>query len=300
MLPSRVRHAILGVMSGRNADRHTATLAVLALAGALLAGCDQKTPDHDVAASSTKTSIAPAQPEPKAVLTLVPALTRGDLVDASRQAASAYVEGKRASEADPLVGRSFAVRIAFGCNGPISSEALKSQRDGLAGWSWGRDKKTIHISMTPGDWAGSALLAGTGAADKWEAVEGVWIPRPWLAAESCPAIQADPLQTDVLSASPQTVGLAAVFEAGSSRIGRRNGRAYEVTISARGDESMKPPEGGYWMVLQGRVTSFPSGRAIECRAPGPDQRPICIVAVQLDRAAYEDAAGGSLSEWRTG
>jgi len=274
--------------------------AVLALAGMLLAGCDRKTPDTEVTTPQTKSAIAPAEPETGAVVTPPPALIRSDLVDAARQAASAYVEGKPSPPTDPLVGRSFAVRIAFGCNGPVAPEVAKDQHDGLAGWSWRPDKKTIQMSMTPGDWTGSALLAGTGAADKWEAIEGFWVPRAWLTSESCPSIKADPLQTDALPASPQTVGLAAVFETGGSRIGRRNGRAYKATIADSGNDPVTPPEGGYRMLLQGRITSFPSGRAIECRASGPDQRPVCIVAVQLDRVAYEDAAGKNLSEWRPG
>lgn len=144
------------------------------------------------------------------------------------------------------------------------------------------------------------MLAEAGASENWEAVEGFWIPRPWLATEACPAVRTDPLQTAALSASPQTVGLAAVFETGGSRIGRRNGRAYEFSIRAKRGTPLAPPEAGFRMLLEGRVTSFPSGRAIECRAPGPDQRPICIVAVQLDRVAFEDASRAVLSEWRPG
>ncbi|EZP70186.1 hypothetical protein BV97_05510 [Novosphingobium resinovorum] len=284
-----------------NAGHSAATVAVaLSIAALLLAGCDRKTPTPAQVNAQTETPATIAEPDVKAVSARPPALTRGDLVSAAGQAASTYVEGKSPTTADPLVGRSFAVRVPFGCSGPTPSEASQGEHDGLAGWSWGVGRKTIQLSMTPGDWVGSALLAKTGAADKWEAVEGFWIPRPWLASETCPTVQADPLRTDTLPASPQTVGVAAIFETDSSRVGRRNGRAYEFTLRAENGEQLQAPKDGYRMLLEGRLASFPSGRAIECRAPGPDQRPVCIVAAQLERVAYEDASGGTLSEWRPG
>jgi hypothetical protein len=281
-------------------DTAARVACALSLAGLLLAGCDQKNPDPVPTNVQTETPTTPAELDAQAGPAPPPALTRGDLVSAAGRAASAYVEGRTLPEADPLVGRSFAVRVPFGCTGPSPPDASKDERDGLAAWTWGSDRKAIGLSMTPGDWTGSTLLAEAAAAKKWEAVEGFWIPRPWLASESCPAVQPDPLQTEAPPASPQTLGLAAVFEAGSSRVGRRNGRAYEFTIRAKGNELLSPPDKGYRMLLEGRVASFPSGRAIECRAPGPEQRPVCIVAIQLDRVAYEDASGRTLSQWTLG
>lgn len=195
------------------------------------------------------------------------------------------------------------MRIPFGCTGP--SHAIDdTASDGLARWTWGPDRKTIQLSLTPGDWTGSALSFQPGAEANaepvWEAVEGFWVPRPWLAAEACPDVRADLLQTGLGPASPQTVGIAAVFEAGGSRIGRRNGRAYAFTVRARGDQPLTAPPGGYRLLLEGRVVGFPSGRAIRCRAAGPDERPVCVAAVQLDKVAFEDAAGATLSEWRPG
>ena len=60
------------------------------------------------------------------------------------------------------------------------------------------------------------------------------------------------------------------------------------------------PTGGYRLILEGRMSAFADGRAIRCRASSPDQRPVCIGAVQLDRVAFEDAGGAVLSEWRPG
>jgi hypothetical protein len=280
--------------------RVAVAVAALSLAASALTGCNRKSPDPTATNVQTETPTTPKEPVAAVVPAPLPALTRGDLVSAAGQAASAFAEGKAPSTADPLVGRSFAVRVAFGCSGPAAGEARAGEGNGLAAWTWGPDRKTIQLRMTPSNWTGSAMLAKAGASEKWEAVEGFWIPRPWLASETCPVVKADPLQTGASPASPQTVGLAAAFEAGGSRLGRRNGRAYEHSVRMKGDTPLTPSESGFRMLLEGRVASFPSGRAIECSAPGPDQRPVCIIAIQLDRVAYEDANGSTLSEWRSG
>ena len=132
----------------------------------------------------------------------------------------------------------------------------------------------------------------------WETVEGFWIPRPWLASDACPGVLRDPLQGGVAVPSPYTVGLAAVFPTGSSRVGQRNGRAYSYSIRAEGDQPLAPAADGYRLVLEGRVVGFPGGRAIRCRTASPDQRPVCIAAIQLDRVAFESATGDVLGQWR--
>ena len=275
--------------------------AGVSVASLMLVQCDRQTEPTPIEATEAPVaepapSATPVTPQP------VAALTRGELVSAAGQAAASYALGLSSTDADPLVGRAFTVRIPFGCNGPSSAESgADSTRDGVARWSWGPERKTIQLSVTPGDWTGSALVLQTGstsAAAAWEAVEGFWVPRPWLAAERCPTVQGDPLQTAQTAASPQTVGIAAVFEAGGSRIGRRNGRAYAFTVRPTGDTPLAAPRAGYRLLLEGRVVGFPGGRALRCRAPGPDQRPVCVVAVKLDKVTFEDAAGATLSTWR--
>jgi hypothetical protein len=97
------------------------------------------------------------------------------------------------------------------------------------------------------------------------------------------------------------VGLAAVFTSEDSRVGRRDGRAYAFTIRPTGDTPLAAPAAGYRVVLEGRLTSFPDGRAIRCRASSPDQRPVCIAAMRLDRVAFTNADSSVLlSEWRPG
>lgn len=229
---------------------------------------------------------------------LNPALNRRDLLAAVAAAASNYAAGAAPAASDPLVGRQFDIRLAFGCEGAEAPPA-GGAGDGLGRWSWGEDRQTIRLSLTPGDWVGSALIAGAGE-DQWEAVEGFWISRPWMAGDGCPSLRADPLASGPLAPSPPTVGLAAVFETDGSRLGRRNGRAYAHTLRQSGDTPLAAPEGGYRVRLQGRIAAFPDGRAIRCRAANSNQRPVCVAAAQLDRVAFETPTGEALSEWRPG
>lgn len=246
---------------------------------------------------------APAAPTQPAVETPVVSVTppqtldRAGLLQAMDIAASAYAAGKDPG-GDTLAGRRFVIRQAFGCTGPTPPAAEEAAGTGLASWSWGDQRRTLQLSLTPGDWSASPLIAG--GADSWEAAEGFWLPRPWLRADGCPGALGDPLASGPTAPSPQTVGLAAVFEEDSSRLGRRNGRAYSFTVRGENDQPAAAPTGGYRLVLEGRMTAFADGRAIRCRASSPDQRPVCIGAVQLDRVAFEDTEGAVLSEWRPG
>ena len=242
-----------------------------------------------------------AEPTPAGVPNVVVSttLTRAGLLAATSRAASAYATGQPMEGGDALVGRQFSIRVLFGCNGPQPTPA-EAAGDGLARWSWGPENETIQLTLSPGDWLNTALITGAGES-RWEAVEGFWVPRPWMTAGDCSTVRADPLQSVDGSPSPQTVGLAAVFGEDDSRVGRRNGRAYAFTIRPTGAAPLAAPARGYRVVLEGRLASFPDGRAIRCRASNPDQRPVCIAAIRLDRVAFTNANGSVLlSEWRPG
>lgn len=263
-----------------------------AAAGLLLLSCQRE---------AEPSAPAPAEPavveEGPATPVLNPSLDRRAILAAIARAASDYAAGSTAAP-DTLVGRPFDISLAFGCEGAETAPA-DGAGDGLARWSRDSDPRAIRLSLTPGDWTRSALIAGADQAP-WEAVEGFWISRPWMSAQGCPSIRADPLTGGSAASSPQTAGLAAVFEKGGSRLGRRNGRAYAHTVRTSGDTPPTAPEGGYRLRMQGRIAAFPDGRAIRCRAVSPDQRPVCVAAVQLDRVAFQTAAGDVLSEWRPG
>lgn len=286
----------LDPISGRRPARAAMLVSLVSL---VLVQCDRKSGEPSVAGSTDAPDPAEIIDVPRAPRSLA-SLTRGELVSAAGRAASAYAQGATPQKVDPLVGRSFAVRIPFGCNGP-SAPAEGGAGDGLARWSWAPDRQTIQISLTPGDWTASTLIVPPRpGVDRpvWEAVEGFWIPRPWLAAEACPTVRAEPPQTVQTAISPQTVGIAAVFDVGGSRIGRRDGKAYVFTVRPQDDQPLAAPIDGYRLVLEGRVVGFPEGRALRCRATSPDQRPTCVAAVQLDKVAFEDASGSTLGEWR--
>ncbi|WP_337185967.1 hypothetical protein [Phenylobacterium sp.] len=271
---------------------HLAAGAAFATVGLMLAGCDRGAEPAPPAAPQAQAQ-APATPS---VPLPPPAVGRGDLLTVMEAAASDHAAG-RAPEGQPLAGRRFTVRQAFGCGEPSASSPDDPAGDGIAHWSWGPERRTVDIRLRPADWKDSALVE---AAADLEAVEGFWLARPWLRAEGCPDVRVDPVVGQARETSPQTMGLAAVLEPGGSRLGRRGGRAYSFTVRGIGDQPAPAPIGGYRLVLEGRFTTFSDGRVVHCRAESPDQRPTCVAAAQLDRVAFETAQGVVLSEWRLG
>lgn len=262
-----------------------AVVMAAALGVAALTGCDRKPSPG-----------APAEAVPPSAPALVtPSMQRADVLDALADARAAYAAGA----ADPsaaLAGRRFSVREAFGCGGP--SDAAPP---GLARWARDGAGKSIEVVLAPADWTHAPVLEGAkGAGDeRWETVEGFWLSHSWLRAEGCPAPPIVPVSA--MSPPPATAprdGLAAVFEAGGSRMTRRDGRAYTLTV--RGDPTAEPPLAGYRLLLEGRFTAFPDGQAIRCRSDNPDAEPVCLAAAVVDRVAVEDAAGKVLREWRKG
>jgi hypothetical protein len=259
-----------------------------------------------VACHRSKEAALPASaPEPAAPPTLTlpkPVVDRTELLRALDEAGSAYAAGQVTANTG-LAGRRFILRQAFGCSGPVPPNVRREP--GIAAWSLGSKSQTIELTLQPADWMD--LAASDGPERAWEAVEGFWLPRPWLRTDGCPAPHqgetpvAEAPSPDALTApARQTAGLAAVFERGGSRLGRRDGKPF--TFVVRGDDRLppSPPVGGYRVVLEGRFAQFPDGRAIQCRAAGVDSRPVCIVAANVDRMAFETADGQLLSEWRGG
>lgn len=266
--------------------------AAVAALGLLLAGCPRQTDEPAPPAQPIEIPTPPTLPP-----TGPTALTRTDMLDAARLAASDYASGAPVEGADPLVGRTFAILTPVGCTGPAAS-LPEETADGVARVVWADQQRAIQFSLTPGDWTESALMAGAGG--DWELVEGIWLPRPWLESDDCPAVQVDPLRSIQLPSALNTVGLAVVHSQEDSRLGRRNGRAYTYALRGEGEAAPRLPDGGWRLRLEGRIVGFPGGRAFRCRAPGPDLEPVCIAAVQLDRVALETISGEVQSEWRDG
>ncbi|WP_334163572.1 hypothetical protein [Phenylobacterium sp.] len=246
---------------------------------------------------------------------------------AARAATAAYAAGggSPASEA-ALAGRQFRLRLPFGCLGV-------SPGTEPASWRYDAERGTLTLTARTVAWTGTPLARSLPEASAIEAVEGFWIPRPWLESESCPALpvpppagepapdqtpaakalppkaqaprpaaaKAEPAAAPAPAARPlpspsaQTLGLAEVFREGGSRVFRRGERPYQVV------EKSEPPTGPhvYHLVLEGRIAAGADGRVVRCRAETADRRPVCLVTVEFDRVAFEDPAGGKvLGEWR--
>ena len=239
--------------------------------------------------------VPPPPPPPPASLALPPPpLTRVEIVQEARRAASAFAIGAKPTlTKSPLIGRRFTVRIPFGCGGPgVSSPTAQADVE--------LDPTTsaLKLSARPATWTSLPALADVPNADRIETVEGFWIPRPWVDSEACPARRDPPLPATPTPAAAQTVGLAQIFEKGGSRVLMRNDHPYEFVRKLPKDDATLLGH-SYHLVLEGRLVGFGDGRAIHCWSESADHRPICLYAVTYDRVAFEDATSGAvLAEWR--
>lgn len=220
-----------------------------------------------------------------------PPLDRAALIAAAGEAASRYASGgvESGREALRLSGQVFTLRLPFGCSGgSVAAPGLAGVRPAANG--------ARQLELAPADWSGTPWL---GAGETVEHVEGFWIDRPWLLTEQCPASAQDS-DRSATAVSPQTLGLAQLYDEGSSRLGRRRARTFFHTVRPGAGRTSLPPDATYQLVLSGRIGAFPDGRAIRCHATGRSARPVCVVAVEIDRIAFETAEGKRLSEWTTG
>jgi hypothetical protein len=275
--------------------------------------------------------VAPA-PAAVAIPEPLPPVGRAELLQAAAAAADAYAAGASAKpDKDALVGRRFEVRLPFGCSGPLPEDAVAADEPGQ--WRYDDRRKTIRISAQRQDWSDVAWVRALAAPTEVEAVEGFWLRRPWTNSEICPPAAApepspaeaaaeappakaaagkassgkkppakaqpaapQPTPAPVVAAAPQTVGLAAFFEPGSSRVARRGARAYDYV-----EKADAPPEPGrreYRLAVSGRVRGYDDGRAVHCHAESPNQRPVCLIAVDFEKVTLEDPRTGEvLGSW---
>ena len=255
------------------------------IGGAIILGaCRMQAPGNDSEANALPEASNESLPEPPVA---EPVIDRGAFLEAMAAAASAHTAGND-KQPDALADRRFSIRLRFGCAGPAPEDSDDSIR-----WTGAEDSKSIRLRAEPN-------LISTGLAPLTvetlgvEAIEGFWIPRPWLRQEVCPA---QPEEASVEGAAP-TVGLAQYFTADDSRVKRRSGRAYESVVRIAGPEEV--PKDGLTLVLEGRFRAWPDGRVVRCWGSGVNGPPSCVASVQLDRAAIERPAdNGLLAEWRS-
>lgn len=255
---------------------------------AALAACE---PRSEPEPGNVGASAEPKQPAiklPDVIPTPVAALDRAALLAAVAQAASAHAAGldDRQRQAD-LAGRRFTLKIRFGCGG--STDA-----DGALGWSYDEAEQRLGIRAVP-DIDLAAAGVEPSSEGPVEAVEGFWIPQPWLLTDACP------VQPEVAAAvsSPPTVGIAHYFTAEDSRVQRRAKRSYEIV--RRADPAILPPAGGFNLVLEGRLRPWPEAGVIRCSGAGVAGRPVCIVSAEFDRVAFENPTTGmTVAQWGAG
>lgn len=274
----------------------------------VLYGCERVPPEP---------APAPTVENPTVVVAS-PLLDRATLLAEMDQAASNFASGNLELNT-ALAGRRFKVRQPMGC-GALSAEGTVPQ--GVASLTGAERTGDLRLTLTALDWMDE--LVGDGGAHGWEAAEGFWLSWPWLRTETCPR---PPIKTATQLApdseketankasggafgdavvvalpaaipSKQTAALVAVFEVDSSRLSRRMGRAYEYILRGQGDAPAVRNAEGYSVVFEGRLAAFNDGRSIRCQAPAVDQRPVCAVAVHLERVSFETATGQLLAEWR--
>ena len=284
----------------------------------MLCACQPEPQDPgNVQTAEEPTLNLPAVPRPQ------PPLDRAAVFAAVAQAASAEASGSDDAEAQrTLDGRQFEIRIRFGCKGP-STELRKE----WLGWSFDREKSTLRVRAMPTLSAEESLVQELGG-DQFEAVEGFWIPRPWLLQPACPAtaaVSSAPAEAATDAASVKTsarpaampavpaeserisepvpkgprIGVAQFFTETDPRTGRRSMRPYEAVKTL--DPKQQIGSQGFNLVLSGRLKALPDKRVIACVAKGADSPPECIVSVGFDRVWMEQPSDREIiAEWGGG
>jgi len=261
-----------------------AIVIVLAVVGYLMSR-SRPAPAGTPRAAAPPTVAALPRPEPP--------LNRAELVTAANTAAADYASGGAPPPASAaMVGRRFSIRIPFGCEGPrvVASSAQASVEYDAA-------RKTVTLAAQPAILTTLPLIQQLKDASKVEDAEGFWIPRPWSLSEACPPRRDIPAPATPTPPAAPTLGLVQLFEAGGSRVLRRDGRPYQ---HVRKVDQQEPTllSHTYSLLLEGRIVGYGDGQAIHCWAESPDHRPLCLYAVAFDHVAFEDAESGKvLAEW---
>jgi hypothetical protein len=255
---------------------------------------------------------APPEPEPApantaAMLPIVePPLDRERLMLAVARAASAFSAGIDDSQAQAeLKGRQFSLPIRFGCSTPAEGSE-EGAADAAMRWSYDAESEVLKVRAQP-DITGATPAAKQLFPGEVEAIEGFWVPQPWMFQDACPAAapaapataaKAESGAAPAAAASPvaPTVGLVQLFGPTDSRLGRRAGRAYEATHKLAPEEV--PRSGGLVLVLSGRLEALPDRRVIACTAAQGGGRPVCLVSVKFDRVSVAiPGARAPIAQW---
>jgi len=265
-----------------------AIVLLLALAGYLMS---RSRPSPQTAGPPPAVT-APAAPV-AALPQPAPPLGRAELVASANAASADYASGRTApSRSDQMIGRSFSIRIPFGCEGP---QAVASGKQ--ASVEYDAARKTVTLAAQPAILTTLPLIQQLRDASDIEDAEGFWIPRPWMLSETCPPHRDIPAPATPTPPAAPTLGLVQLFESGGSRVLRRDGRPYQH-VRKVGEQAPGLLAHPYRLLLEGRIVGYRDGEAIHCWAESPDHRPLCLYAVAFEHVAFEDATDGkALAEW---
>lgn len=267
----------------------------------------------------------PAVPLPE------PPMGRAELLTAVARAASATASAvDDSADQRTLDGRRFELRIRFGCRGPAPDLS-----EAVFGWTLDRETRTLRLRATP-TISGQSELVQQIAGEDFEAVEGFWIPRPWLLDPVCPAAAAvqpappaqqaesegeaepeseseaeaadrrpepaavaDEQESEAPPPARPRVGIAQFFRDTDPRTGRRDLRPYQTVKILEPNQLLGSQ--GFNLVLSGRLRALPGQRVIACVSRGSDRPPECVVSADFDRVRMERPDNQTIiAEWTSG
>jgi hypothetical protein len=287
-MPKWNRSYILSALAG-------AVIATLAGLAFLVTGVVRWNDDGQAEQAPVPTrQIVPA-PEIKAPIAVPlpePTLNRQQLLRAFSAAADAVAGNQPLPEDNAsLVGKSFAVRLPFGCSGPMA-EGTKD----WAGWSYNPKTKALKLMARPEIWDAAPWVRQLAGQLPFDAAEGFWIRRPWTSSQACPANPSLEATGSNSGAIRNTVGIVQFFSPESPRMIRRGSRPYAITVKSDVEIAADPRD--YGLLISGRIAGFLDGQPIHCINEAANLVPVCLIAVEFNRIAFEDLAnGGILSEW---
>ncbi|QNE32970.1 hypothetical protein F1C10_14275 [Sphingomonas sp. NBWT7] len=268
-------------------------IAVVVGGAGFLVGRGTSPREIEPAATPVATPPAVAQPTPSLPDPRDIIKTRADLIALASQAADAFASGRPLPGATAdLAGQRFELRLPFGCRGPSDAGSDSAMR-----WRYDDDAKALRVHVSPVVWSSDDLRTSTDGSASDAMAEGFWIPRPWTASETCPPAQDSiaPTGTDAVTLPGQTVAIAQFSDSAGQRL--RDGKPYESVVRAAPDEA--PGNQGLQLRLRGRIGGTADRSPVSCRQPaGPEQRPICIIAVTFDDVAIDNPqTGKTLATW---
>lgn len=242
---------------------------------------------------------------PQRMQIVEPPFNRSRLLLTVARAASAHSAGMDdLAFQRPLDGKQFEIRIRFGCEGP-------DQASGGYGWSLDPNGRTLRLRASP-TLSLDDDVAKSVAGEAVEAVEGFWLPRPWLLHAACPTSQpgegaamaqdgseelGDARSLQVRPAV-QRIGIAQFFTAEDGRTRRRMNRPFQAVQQI--EEGAQIGQDGFNLVLAGRLRARNDGRVILCAGSGENRPPDCIVSATVDRVWVEQPEDKAvIAEWST-